>query len=164
LGAIEGSQFGQIVGEGHVEIGKEAQRFGFERFRPFEQIMAGTLLGAPARVGFRRQFRQLAMEGKAAPDPGISAVRGEVVLWTLCGLRCRRCRPCLVGTGLVWLSIAAQVLNAFLLPLVIGFLVALAVKAPPEPMRPRGLYLWILIGVSASVVALGLYGGISGLL
>jgi hypothetical protein len=61
----------------------------------------------------------------------------------------------------VWLSIAAQVLNAFLLPLVIGFLVALAVKALPEPMRPRGLYLWILIGVSASVVASGLYGGIS---
>jgi hypothetical protein len=32
----------------------------------------------------------------------------------------------------------AQVLNAFLLPLVIGFLVALAVKTLPEPMRPRG--------------------------
>jgi len=31
--------------------------------------------------------------------PGISAVRGEVVLWSLCGLRCRCCRPCLVRTG-----------------------------------------------------------------
>jgi len=41
-----------LLGEGHVEIGEEAQRFGFERFQPFEQIMAGTLLGAPARVGF----------------------------------------------------------------------------------------------------------------
>src|SRR6202035_1301845 len=30
--------------------------------------MAGTLLSAPARVGFRRQFGQLAMEGEAAPD------------------------------------------------------------------------------------------------
>jgi hypothetical protein len=59
-------------------------------------------------------------------------------------------------------AIAAQVLNAFLLPLVI--LVALAVKALPKPMRPRGLYLWILIGVSASVITLGLYGGVSGLL
>jgi hypothetical protein len=55
-------------GEGHVEIGEEAQRFGFERFQPFEQIMAGTLLGAPARVGFRLQFGQRAMEGKAEPD------------------------------------------------------------------------------------------------
>src|SRR5208282_6891246 len=34
-----------------------------------------------------------------------------------------------LAPDLVWLTIAAQVLNAFLLPLVIGFLVALAVKA-----------------------------------
>jgi Mn2+/Fe2+ NRAMP family transporter len=66
--------------------------------------------------------------------------------------------------NLVWLNITAQVLNAFLLPLVIGFLVALAVKALPEPMRPRGLYLWLLISISAGVIALGLYGGVSGLL
>jgi hypothetical protein len=64
----------------------------------------------------------------------------------------------------VWLNIAAQVLNAFLLPLVIGVLVALAVKTLPEPIRPRGLYLWILIVISASVIAVGLYGGVSGLL
>jgi Mn2+/Fe2+ NRAMP family transporter len=65
---------------------------------------------------------------------------------------------------LVWLNIAAQVLNAFLLPLVIGFLVALAVKALPEPQRPRRVYLWVLIGISAMVIAVGLFGGISGLL
>ena len=65
---------------------------------------------------------------------------------------------------LVWLTIAAQVLNAFLLPLVIGFLVALAVKALPEPLRLRGVYLWALIGISAIVSAVGLYGGVSGLL
>jgi hypothetical protein len=56
------------------------------------------------------------------------------------------------------------VLNAFLLPLVIGFLVALAVKALPEPLRPHGGYLWVLIGMSAIVVAMGLFGGVSGLL
>jgi Mn2+/Fe2+ NRAMP family transporter len=79
---------------------------------------------------------------------------------------------CVVGAAtlvwfvpdLVWLNIAAQVLNAFLLPLVIGFLVALAVKTLPEPLRPRGLYLWVLIGVSAIVIAVGLYGGVSGLM
>jgi Mn2+/Fe2+ NRAMP family transporter len=64
---------------------------------------------------------------------------------------------------LVWLTIAAQVLNAFLLPLVIGFLVALAVKALPEKLRPRGGYLWALIGISVLVIAVGLYGGVSGL-
>jgi Mn2+/Fe2+ NRAMP family transporter len=71
----------------------------------------------------------------------------------------------LVGLApdLVWLNVAAQVLNAFLLPLVIGFLVALAVKALPDSLRPRGLYLWVLIGVSAIVIAVGLYGGVVGL-
>ena len=65
---------------------------------------------------------------------------------------------------LVWLNIAAQVLNAFLLPLVIGFLVVLAVKTLPEPVRLRGFYLWVLIGVSAIVIAMGLFGGAAGLL
>jgi Mn2+/Fe2+ NRAMP family transporter len=65
---------------------------------------------------------------------------------------------------LVWLNIAAQVLNAFLLPLVIGFLVALAVKALPAPLRPRGWYLSLIIGVSGVVCALGLFGGIRGFL
>ena len=65
---------------------------------------------------------------------------------------------------LVWLNIAAQVLNAFLLPLVIGFLVALAVTALPEPLRLRGWYLVLLVGVSAAVCALGLFGGVWGLL
>jgi Mn2+/Fe2+ NRAMP family transporter len=65
---------------------------------------------------------------------------------------------------LVWLNIAAQVLNAFLLPLVVGFLVALALKALPAPLRPRGLYLGVLIGISAVVIAVGLYGGVSGLM
>jgi Mn2+/Fe2+ NRAMP family transporter len=79
---------------------------------------------------------------------------------------------CVVGAAaLVWfapdlvgLNIAAQVLNVFLLPLVIGFLVALAVKALPEPLRLRGFYLCFLIGISALVIAMGLFGGVSGLL
>ena len=40
--------------------------------------------------------------------------------------------------GLHAATLAAQVLNAFLMPLVIGFLAALAVKALPEPYRLRG--------------------------
>jgi len=65
---------------------------------------------------------------------------------------------------LVWLNIAAQVLNAFLLPLVIGLLVALSLKALPPTLRPRGPYRWALIGVSAVVIAFGLYGGAAGLI
>jgi Mn2+/Fe2+ NRAMP family transporter len=77
---------------------------------------------------------------------------------------------CVVGAAaLVWLvpdlvglNIAAQVLNAFLLPLVIGLLVALAVRALPEPLRLRGWYLGLIIAISAIVCALGLFGGIAG--
>ena len=79
---------------------------------------------------------------------------------------------CVVGSALVvwlvrdlvWLTIAAQVLNAFLLPLVIGFLVALAVKTLPSAVRPRGAYLWALIGVSTLVSAVGVFGGVAGLM
>jgi Mn2+/Fe2+ NRAMP family transporter len=65
---------------------------------------------------------------------------------------------------LVWLNIAAQVLNTFLLPLVIGFLVVLAATALPQPLRPHGWYLGLLIGVAALVCTLGLYGGAAGFL
>jgi Mn2+/Fe2+ NRAMP family transporter len=65
---------------------------------------------------------------------------------------------------LVWLNIAAQVLNVFLLPLVIGLLVALAMTALPEALQPRGSYLWVLIATSAIAIAVGLYGAVWGLL
>jgi Mn2+/Fe2+ NRAMP family transporter len=79
---------------------------------------------------------------------------------------------CVVGSAalvgyepnLVGLNIAAQVLNALLLPLVIGMLIALAVTALPEAMRPRGTYLWILIALSACVIAVGVFGAVLGLL
>ena len=65
--------------------------------------------------------------------------------------------------NLVWLTIAAQVLNAFLMPLVIGLLVALAVKALPEPLRLRGSRLCLVVCLSTAVSGLGLFGGIAGL-
>ena len=64
---------------------------------------------------------------------------------------------------LVWLTIAAQVVNVFLLPLVIILLIALAVKVLPKPFRPQGIYLWSLIGISGLVIAAGLAGAIAGL-
>jgi Mn2+/Fe2+ NRAMP family transporter len=77
---------------------------------------------------------------------------------------------CVLGTAtIVWfvpnlvqLNIAAQVLNAFLLPMAIGFLIALSVKTLPKALRPRGAYLWILISLSVVAVGLGLYGGVCG--
>lgn len=66
--------------------------------------------------------------------------------------------------NLVWLNIAAQVLNAFLLPLVLGLLLALAASALPAALRPRGWRLGLVVAVCAVVCAAGVLGGISGLL
>jgi NRAMP (natural resistance-associated macrophage protein)-like metal ion transporter len=65
---------------------------------------------------------------------------------------------------LVWLNIAAQVLNAFLLPLVLGLLVSLALRALPSEVRPGFWHLLLLLAVAAGVCAIGLVGGIWGLL
>ena len=64
--------------------------------------------------------------------------------------------------NLVALNIGVEVMNALLLPLVLGFLVFLAFKALPEQHRPRGIYAWTVVGVSLLVAGLGVYGGIAG--
>lgn len=64
---------------------------------------------------------------------------------------------------LVALSIGVEVMNALLLPLVLGFLVALAVRALPPAHRLRGSYLWIVVGVVILTAGLGVYGALSSL-
>ena len=56
-------------------------------------------------------------------------------------------------SDLVWLNVAAQVLNAFLMPLVVGFLVALAATVLPEPYRLRGWRMKFVVGICALVSA-----------
>src|ERR1700691_2028769 len=68
------------------------------------------------------------------------------------------------ASNLVWLNIAAQVFNAFLMPLVIGLLVALAVTALPESYRLRGWYLATIIAVCTIVSAVGVFGGLRALI
>ena len=61
------------------------------------------------------------------------------------------------------LNLAVEVMNALMLPLVLGFLIALAVHALPEGRRLRGPYGWIVIAVSSLTAALGIYAGRSGI-
>jgi Mn2+/Fe2+ NRAMP family transporter len=68
------------------------------------------------------------------------------------------------ASNLVWLNIAAQVFNAFLMPLVIGLLVALAVTSLPEPYRLRGWYLGVIVAVCGVVSAVGVFGGVRALM
>jgi Mn2+/Fe2+ NRAMP family transporter len=68
------------------------------------------------------------------------------------------------GVNLVNLSVAVEVMNALLLPIVLGFLYLLAIKALPEPYRLRGLYKW-LVGVVVIITAcFGFYAGVAGAL
>ena len=65
---------------------------------------------------------------------------------------------------LVALSIAVEVMNALLLPLVLGFLVALAVKALPPEHRLRGTYRWVVITIVVLTTALGVLSGLGSLI
>ncbi|MDD5280411.1 NRAMP family divalent metal transporter [Acidithiobacillus sp.] len=62
---------------------------------------------------------------------------------------------------LVSLDIGVEVMNALLLPLVLGFLVALAMKALPAEHRLRGPYLWLVLFVVILSAGLGVYGGLT---
>ena len=66
------------------------------------------------------------------------------------------------GANLVSLGVGVQVMNALLLPVVLGFLFLLA-KRLPEPYRLKGAYSWLVGIVIAATVLLGVYAGIAGL-
>jgi Mn2+/Fe2+ NRAMP family transporter len=67
-----------------------------------------------------------------------------------------------LAPNLVELNIGVEVMNALMLPLVLGFLVALAFRALPPEHRLRGLYAWVVVGVALLTAGLGVYGGITG--
>ena len=67
-----------------------------------------------------------------------------------------------LAPDLVALNIGVEVMNALMLPLVLGFLVLLAFKALPEEHRLRGPYAWLVVTVSVLTAGLGVYGGITG--
>ena len=67
-----------------------------------------------------------------------------------------------VAPNLVSLNVGVQVMNALLLPVVLGFLIALAVKALPEERRLKGWYFWLVLAVSSLTCLLGVFGGLSG--
>jgi len=67
------------------------------------------------------------------------------------------------GVNLVKLSVAVEVVNALLLPIVLGFLFALARKALPTEHSLKGWYAWVVGVVMTITAGLGIYAGIAGL-
>jgi Mn2+/Fe2+ NRAMP family transporter len=67
-----------------------------------------------------------------------------------------------VAPNLISLNVGVQVMNALLLPIVLGFLVRLAMVALPEAQRLKGAYLWVVLGVAGVTCAFGVLGGSGG--
>ena len=66
------------------------------------------------------------------------------------------------AVNLVDLSVAIQVVNALMLPAVLGFLFALGRKALPEPYRLKGLYAWVAGLTIAATAGFGVFSAIVG--
>ncbi len=64
--------------------------------------------------------------------------------------------------NLVDLNVGVQIMNALLLPLVLGFLIALSVRALPDGVRLRGAYFWVVVVVVGLTTLLGVFGGLQG--
>ena len=67
-----------------------------------------------------------------------------------------------VWPNLVSLNVGVQIMNALLLPLVLGFLIALSIRALPPAVQLRGWYRWVVIVVVGLTTVLGVFGGFSG--
>jgi Mn2+/Fe2+ NRAMP family transporter len=66
------------------------------------------------------------------------------------------------GVNLVNLSVGVEVMNALLLPIVLGFLFMLGLKALPDPYRLKGPYAWLVGAVVVVTAGFGVYAGLSG--
>ncbi|MBV8735727.1 MAG: divalent metal cation transporter [Alphaproteobacteria bacterium] len=67
------------------------------------------------------------------------------------------------GVNLVQLSVAAGVLNALLLPVVLGFLYLLARSVLPDSLRLKGIYAAVAAVAFLVAGAVGIYAGAAGL-
>ncbi|PWI58888.1 NRAMP family divalent metal transporter [Sulfoacidibacillus thermotolerans] len=63
----------------------------------------------------------------------------------------------LFSSNLVVLAVDVEIMNAMLLPIVLGFLLVLEAKTLPKEWRMRGPYKWTVWGVSSLVILFGLY-------
>ena len=77
-------------------------------------------------------------------------VVGVVIIWS--------------GVNIVDLNIAIQVMNALLLPIVLGFLVVLAFKALPPEHRLSGWYGSTVVVIATGTTGIGVYAGVAGAL
>jgi Mn2+/Fe2+ NRAMP family transporter len=67
------------------------------------------------------------------------------------------------GVNLVQLSVAVEVVNALLLPIVLGFLFMLAIKTLPDAYKLKGPYAWVAGTVFVITAGFGIFSGLMSL-
>lgn len=67
-----------------------------------------------------------------------------------------------IWPDLVALNVGVQVMNALMLPGVLGMLIALAVRALPPAHRLRGVWLWVVVSASVLTCGMGVLSAVSG--
>jgi Mn2+/Fe2+ NRAMP family transporter len=108
----------------------------------------GFAWGVGEVTGYRHAFEEHPSRGFYALYIAIMAGAAiVVVLWP----------------NLVSLNIIVQVMNTFMLPVILGVLITLSVIALPATHRIRGPYLWFVIALCTATAAAGLFGGVWGL-
>lgn len=105
--------------------------------------------GAGEIAGYRRE-----LESHPFVSPWFAGLYGLAVIGSAVAVG--------LTPDLVWLNVAAQVVSAFLMPLTVGLLIALAASALSAPYALSRRRLAVTIGVCAVVGALGVFGGVFG--
>ncbi len=136
-----------------IDVGKLIFSFGVLGAAMIAAIVASLALawGLGEVAGYRRSLEYHPLKAKWFYGVYAACVIGGA---TVVG----------IAPNLISLNVGVQVMNALLLPLVLGFLVRLAMVTLPESHRLKGGYMWLTIGICAITCAFGVLGGIGGLL
>jgi Mn2+/Fe2+ NRAMP family transporter len=100
-------------------------------------------------AGYRRSLEYRPLEARWFYGVYAAGVTGGALFVGLC-------------PDLVSLNIGVQVMNALLLPVVLGFLIALARRALPKAHRLAGASYAVVLVVALLICLLGVFGGFSG--
>jgi Mn2+/Fe2+ NRAMP family transporter len=122
-------------------------------------VLAGGVLGASlvASIVVSLALAWAVAEGLGSPHSLADAPRAAPVFYGIyVGAVAVGAALVLAAGSLVRLAVHVEILNALLLPLVLGFLVALAFRVLPKPYAARRHERWALAGTVVLVVALGL--------
>ncbi len=84
----------------------------------------------------------------------------RIFYWIYSGAHIAGAILVLASVDLVRLTVDVEVMNAMLLPIVLGFLLALEGKVLPRQYRMHGVYKYVVWGFSAVVILFGIYMGI----